>query len=196
MQHYYFAGYPTDDWHLANGFCGYIFHCSVSEIFYHHILSATTRTLHRGQGSSTPPHHVNNKRHKGVDSSGVLRLSQSRRGSWTEAASLRCISGLLECISTDITQFMLCAIDRIYNSLMVVFCFRYATPSNYHHDAWLLTGVEHRNACRVYHAESVSKMELILLVTFIQFMGLHMAATKCEKPKIEISIAQFLIGTN
>ena len=38
---------------------------------------------------------------------------------------------------------MMRALGRIHNDLQVVFCFRHATPSHYHHDAGLLTGVEH-----------------------------------------------------
>ena len=30
-----------------------------------------------------------------------------------------------------------------------------------------------KNACWVYHVESVSKMGLVLSITFLQYMGLH-----------------------
>ena len=43
----------------------------------------------------------------------------------------------------DITQNMLYAISRIHNGHKVVVCFRHATPSHYHHYAWLLACVEH-----------------------------------------------------
>ena len=36
-----------------------------------------------------------------------------------------------------------CVIGRIHYGLKVLFCFRHFTPSHYHHNAWLLTGVEH-----------------------------------------------------
>ena len=40
----------------------------------------------------------------------------------------------------------MCAISKIHNGHKVVFCFRHATPSHYHHGSWLLTCVEH-NKC-------------------------------------------------
>ena len=77
----------------------------------------------------------------------------------TLTASLRS-PGWLECISPDIAQSMMYAIGSIYDIIKVLFCFRHSIPSNYYHDARLLAGVEHRNVCRVYPAESVSKMEI------------------------------------
>ena len=53
------------------------------------------------------------------------------------------IPGWLESISIDITQNMMYAISRIHNGHKVVVCFRHATPSHYHHYAWLLACVEH-----------------------------------------------------
>ena len=59
-----------------------------------------------------------------------------------------------------------------------MFCFMHATLSRYHHYADLLTCIEHIqwnipeawvNACWVYSVESVSKMWLILSVTFLIF---------------------------
>ena len=78
---------------------------------------------------------------------------------WALTALLRS-PGWLQCISPDIAQSMLCAIGSIYDIIKGLFCFRHSTPSNYYLDVRLLAGVEHRNVCRVYPAESVSKMEI------------------------------------
>ena len=48
----------------------------------------------------------------------------------------------------------------------IIFCFRHANPSHYHHDARLLTRVEHG-----YSVESMPKMELVLTVTFFAIYG-------------------------
>ena len=53
----------------------------------------------------------------------------------------------------------------------VVVCFRYASPSHYHHETWLLACIEDRNAWWVYHVESVSKMGLVLSITFCNIWG-------------------------
>ena len=51
--------------------------------------------------------------------------------------------GWLESLPTDIAQSMMCAISRTHDGPKVVLCFRHATPSHYHHDAWLLACVKH-----------------------------------------------------
>ena len=73
----------------------------------------------------------------------------------------------------------MCAISRIHNGLKVVFCFRHATPSHYHHDAWLPACVEGKNAWWVYHVNNVSKMEFVLSINFLQYMGC-MCSYKCR----------------
>ena len=41
------------------------------------------------------------------------------------------------------------------------------------HNAWLLACIEHINAWWVSHVESVSKMGLVISITYLQYMGLH-----------------------
>ena len=50
----------------------------------------------------------------------------------------QCWKGLLR------MYIMMYAISRIHNGHKVVVCFRHATPSHYHHYAWLLACVEHK----------------------------------------------------
>ena len=57
--------------------------------------------------------------------------------------SLLWMPGLLGSISTDFTQYMMCAISMIHYVPKVVLCFRHITPSHYHHNAVLLTSIEH-----------------------------------------------------
>ena len=56
---------------------------------------------------------------------------------------------------------------------MVVVCFRYATPSHYHHDTWLLACIEHKKMLGgwVYHVESVSKTGLVISIAFFAIYG-------------------------
>ena len=99
----------------------------------------------------------------------VFYLSLDRACQWEMSRSSNRI--WLESISIDIAQNMMYAISRIHNGRKVVVCFGHDTPSHYHHDAWLLACVEHKNACRVYHVASVSKMGLVLSITFLYITG-------------------------
>ena len=79
------------------------------------------------------------------------------------------------------SHILWCALGRIHNRLKVVFCFMHATPSHNIHHVDLLTCIEHirgqnpatrENACWIYSVGSVSKMYLILSVTFLIFFAI------------------------
>ena len=144
MQHHYFARYPTDEWHLANVFSLVYFSVVVClRGLYHHILLATARALCQGQ--CTP--HARFPLTKGgglISGSPLLGRTGVLNWCWALSSLLSWIPGWLESISIDITQNMMYAISRIHNGHKVVVCFRHATPSHYHHYAWLLACVEHK----------------------------------------------------
>ena len=82
----------------------------------------------------------------------------------------------------------MCAVGRIHNGLKVVFYFMHASPSHYHHYAYFLTCIDHTrwkileawvNGCCVYSVESVSKMQLVLLVTLLIFFAI--CGVVCDK---------------
>ena len=69
---------------------------------------------------------------------------------WTDSRSCHCpllsfreILDQLDLMSSDDAQSMMSAVCRIHNGLKVVFCFRHATASHYHHHADLLTCIWH-----------------------------------------------------
>ena len=103
---------------------------------------------------------------------------------WFDVLSLlsfRWILRQLDFISSDSAQSMMCTVGRIQNGLKVVFCILHATPSHYHRHGDLLISIEHIgwkiaeacvNAYWVYSVESVSKMYLVLSVTYIIFFAI------------------------
>ena len=108
----------------------------------------------------------------GLISDTQFKLGQEEYLDWCLALSplLSWMLGQLESISTDIAQSMMCVISRIHNGLKVVFCFRHATPSYYHHDAWLLTCIEHKKILVEY---ILLRVCLRWSSFFLQYMGLH-----------------------
>ena len=78
----------------------------------------------------------------------VLYLSEAAEGAFELTHGSSCIigwnSGMLDIfIPPYIAQLMGCVIGGIHYGLKVVFCFKHFTASHYHHDARLLTRIEH-----------------------------------------------------
>ena len=145
MQHYSHARYPTDDRHLAYMFSLVYFSVEACLVVVYPILLAHDEIPTSGSmypSHCLPPHEKTKS--KGWPGS----LLEPSEGAFQLTHGSACIigwkSGLLDfLISPSIAQFMGCVIGRIHNDLKVVFCFRHFTASHYHHDARLLTGLEH-----------------------------------------------------
>ena len=94
----------------------------------------------------------------------------------------RWIPGQLDFIFSGSAQSVVCSVGRIHNVLKVTFCFMHATSAHYHHYTDLLICIEHMrwkilvacvNAFGVYSVEGVSKMKLVLSVTFLIFITIY-----------------------
>ena len=147
MQHFYHARYPTDDWHLAYMFSLVYFSVEVCLVgLYPHSVSTWRDPCVRVCVPLTLAPPLTRKQIR-TGGDPALQLSQAM-GTFElthgSAYIIEWISGLLDSLfSTYNIQFMGCVIGRIHFDLKVVFCFWHFTASHYHHDARLLTGVEH-----------------------------------------------------
>ena len=135
-----------DDWHLAYKFSLAYFTVEVCLVgVFPHSVSTWWYPCVRVYVPLTLPPSLTRKQNRRGDP--ALYLSRERGHLNWRMGLPALLGGNLGCwvflISPHIAQFMVYVMGRIHYGLKVVFCFRHLTVSHYHHDARLLTGVEH-----------------------------------------------------
>ena len=68
-------------------------------------------------------------------------------------------------------SLMMCTINRVNYSQMVVLVCLHITLPHYHHYAYVSWGIKLQNACQVHSVKCVSKIKSILLVLFHAICG-------------------------